>query len=286
MLHCSAISSLWLLKIFYTMVSQKREELEKEKEDIQAKLAQRSPRLPRPISPELVARALPSGAALIDFLEYTHYSLSKDKKGALDHERRLLAFVVQRGRKVACVELGPLAPIQGAIDAWRKPLLTPSGAVDQRAAADLRNRVWLPLERALHGARTVLLAPDGAVNGLAFAALPGSKAHTYLIEDVALGYVTSGRQLLEAAADDGPQGQGLLAVGGLAYGAAAAAAKGYGYLPGTRLEAERRELEAAPVQGTARRDEDLRGSPIVRARRLTIEVAVEVADRRAGRPDA
>jgi CHAT domain-containing protein len=83
---------------------------------------------------------------------------------------------------------------------------------------------------------------------LPFAALPGRKPGTYLIEELAIGYVTSGRHLLELDADkNAPRGQGLLTVGGLAYGKPPAqpakpavfAPLAYGELPGTQLEADR-----------------------------------------------
>jgi CHAT domain-containing protein len=94
---------------------------------------------------------------------------------------------------------------------------------------------------------TVLIAPDGVLCGLPFAALPGRKDGTYLVEEFTIGYVTSGRHLLELNADkDRTRGQGLLAVGGLDYGPvpakpsdkAALAPLAFEPLPGTRLEAE------------------------------------------------
>src|SRR5262249_61455490 len=97
--------------------------------------------------------------------------------------------------------------------------------------------VWQPLQQPLAGVQTVLIAPDGVLTGLSFAALPGRQANTYLIEEVALGYVTSGRHLLELALEDSRPAAGLLAVGGLAYGAAPRGkpvAAGYQALAGTR----------------------------------------------------
>jgi CHAT domain-containing protein len=81
-------------------------------------------------------------------------------------------------------------------------------------AAELGRRVWEPLTPHLAGARTVLVAPDGALMAFPFAALPGSRPGSYLVEDLALGYVASGRQAVEALAEpEGPAGRGLLAVG-------------------------------------------------------------------------
>jgi CHAT domain-containing protein/tetratricopeptide (TPR) repeat protein len=221
--------------------------LEKEKEDLELRLAQKSAAYLRALKlrqadAAQVSAALPRDAALVDFLEYNHISPPPAKKGRWKVETRLLALVLRRDRPPALVQLGPATEIDAAVQAWRRAVQAYQNP--QAAAAELSRRVWQPLHKHLAGAHTVLLAPDGVLCGLSFAALPGSKAGTYLIEDVALGYVSSGRHVLElAVADDGPRGQGLVAVGGLVYGQSkaegtAAAKKSYGDLPGTRLEAE------------------------------------------------
>src|SRR5262249_14040792 len=83
---------------------------------------------------------------------------------------------------------------------------------------------------------------------LPLAALPGAKPRSFLVEEYAIGYVPSGRHLLERAAGAArPKSDGLLALGNLDYGrpAAGPAAPGggppppYGRLPGTPLEVER-----------------------------------------------
>src|SRR5262249_35760966 len=72
--------------------------------------------------------------------------------------------------------------------------------------------------------------------------LPGRRAGSYLVEELAIGYVTSGRHLLELdAAKDRRRGRGLLTVGGLPYGKASpssAAAEPWKEVPGTGLESE------------------------------------------------
>src|SRR5262249_15021825 len=121
-------------------------ELEKEKDDIQGKLAERSLRFRRQsfVGPEVVAKAVPAGAALLDFLEHTHPGRAKKGVGAGD--RRLLPLVVRRGREVSCVDLGSVQRTRRATDAWRKPVQSaPAGTIDHQAAADIRKRVWLPL---------------------------------------------------------------------------------------------------------------------------------------------
>src|SRR5262249_1725055 len=139
------------------------------------------------------------------------------KKGNFRFEPRLAAFLLRRGREPALVDLGPEAPIARAVAAWR--LAAAGERSPDQEGRDLARLIWQPLAQHLKGARAVLIAPDGVLCGLPFAALPGRQEGTYLVEDLAIGHVTSGRHLLELAADrDAPRGQGLLAVGDLAFG--------------------------------------------------------------------
>jgi CHAT domain-containing protein len=232
--------------------------LEAEKEKLEVQLAQQSePYLRsqelRKVTPRKVTDALPSATALIDLLEYDHSSPSATEKGCWNVERRLLAFILVRGREPVLLPLGEVGPIDKDMQTWRQALKTYQSP--EFAAAELARRVWQPLQKHLEGVKTVLIAPDGVLTGLSFAALPGRKANTYLLEEVAIGYVTSGRHLLELAIEDTRPAAGLLAVGGLAYGNAPKgrpAASVYKDLPGTWIEAEaisrlfRQQFAAAP----------------------------------------
>jgi CHAT domain-containing protein len=119
--------------------------------------------------------------------------------------------------------------------------------------------VWEGLERHLAGARAVLLAPDGELAGLPFAALPGRKPGSFLLEDYSFGYLTSGRQLLEPADLTKGKAGGLLTLGGADFGRAGAAGRlgqprDWQSLPGTEAEARGVEdLFAARFPGEPRR---------------------------------
>jgi tetratricopeptide (TPR) repeat protein len=230
------------------------DDLERRKEQLEANLALDSGSYRRFLqlrqaTARHVADALPEHTALVDFLEYNHVIPPPQRKGRFERERRFVAFVVVRGRKPVLVPLERAEPIEQAVQAWRKPMQSiPLGRIDERAGMELRRRVWQPLQAHLGDASTVLLAPDGALTALPFAALPGGKPGTFLIEDITLGHVASGRQLLELASDaQRPAGRGLLAVGDLPYGtapdaatlAATPGALAVGLLPGTRRELDR-----------------------------------------------
>jgi CHAT domain-containing protein len=91
----------------------------------------------------------------------------------------------------------------------------------------------------------VLIAPDGELAGLPFAALPGDKPGSFLLERYVFGYLSSGRQLLVPAPE--VEGDGLLVLGGADFGKRRATAdplarpRHWPALPGANLEARRVE---------------------------------------------
>jgi tetratricopeptide (TPR) repeat protein/CHAT domain-containing protein len=193
--------------------------LEVDKEHLERTLAEKSAafrrfREVRRAGAAEVAGALPDGTALVDFFYYRPWTA---KRKAKQVEFRLLAFVVQRGTDPVCVPLGNTEEIDEALLAWRAAVLR--GQNPDADGARLAALVWRPLVKYLGNARTILLAPTGPLALVPFGALPGSKPGTYLLEERTIGYVTSGRHLLELAADtERPTSAGLLALGGLDYG--------------------------------------------------------------------
>ncbi len=155
---------------------QQLDRLREAKEDLEADLARRTAgyRGQKQVErqgPDEVAAALPDEVALVDFLEYTHYSPPQGGKGRFQREQRLLAFVVRRGRPVALVPLGAARAIDESVRSWRRALGARQGGALQTAAAELGRRVWEPLRPHLGDARTVLIAPDGGLSLFPFAAL-------------------------------------------------------------------------------------------------------------------
>jgi tetratricopeptide (TPR) repeat protein len=259
------------------------DEMERRKEQLEANLALKSDSFRRFLqlrqaTARHVADVLPEHTALVDFLEYNHFLPPPPRKGQLERERRFVAFVLVRGRQPVMVPLGLAEPIEQAVQAWRKPMLSaPPGRIDERAAAELRRRVWQPLQAHLGDASTVLIAADGALTALPFTALPGARPGSFLIEDLTIGHVASGRQLLELASDvQRPSGRGLLAVGDLPYGTAPDAATpgaiAVGPLPGTRRELDR--IEAAHRHAWPQERVTLLTGAAIDAPRLKRELAV------------
>ncbi len=220
--------------------------LEGEKERLEAELSRdseafRRHREARLATPEDVAAALPRGAALVDYLAYSHVEGGDGRRRA---EGRLLAFVLAPGRETVCVPLGPLPPIGEAVAGWRRAVLRGEDA--RRAAEKVAALVWDPLRKHLTGCGSVIVSPDGALWGLSFAALPGRRPGSYLVEDVAVGLVTSGLHPLENKALPAARADGLLVVAGLDYGEGAGL---WARLPGAGREGE---VTAALYRGAFR----------------------------------
>jgi CHAT domain-containing protein/tetratricopeptide (TPR) repeat protein len=236
------------------------DELDRRKDELQGRLAQASAafarRQQKPTA-DAVRAALPAGTALVELLSYRHASYTPGPTGgAWRREPRLLAFVLRAGREPALVRLGPAEPIFRAARLWGRSATAPGDGVPDPAAADLlRRKLWEPIARHVAGAKAVLVAPDDELCGLPFAALPGGKPGSFLLEEHAIGYLTSGRQLLEPAGEAATTG--LLAAGGLDFGAAhevgdpLARPRSWRRLPGTEVEARRVEAafrsQAGPV---------------------------------------
>ena len=190
-----------------------------------------------------LARRLPDGVAVVDFVRYYDWSDPKAAAPGSGPIPRFTAFVLRRdavapGYRLARLELGPAAPIDRDVTAWRAWLQAgvrgagrgfkfrhdgASGEVDPAEARKrLREAVWVPLIPHLTDTSTVVVVPDGSLTRLPWSALPGDAPGRLLVEDIAVATATSGQQILEILTHD-PAGEGRrVVVGGLAYDAAIA----------------------------------------------------------------
>jgi CHAT domain-containing protein len=108
---------------------------------------------------------------------------------------------------------------------WREGLAARAPGPMQTAALKLSHLVWAPLKPHVEGATSVLVAPDGPVTTFPLAALPGRRPGTYLVEDLAIDYLSSAHRLVAPPATPakgkakGPQAKldGLLGIGGIDY---------------------------------------------------------------------
>jgi CHAT domain-containing protein/tetratricopeptide (TPR) repeat protein len=235
------------------------EELTEEKERLESDLARRSDgfrqqRKAERLEPERLQAALPPDAALVDFLEYTHLSRPPQGKGPSQVERRLAAFVVRRD-SIEQLDLGPATPIAEDIDRWRARYATRMGKAPAEGMADpaaqLRKRLWQPLERHLKGAKVVLVSPDGALNGLPLAALPGAEPGKFLVHEYAFATVAVPQllpELLRGTPRSAKEPPSLLLAGGIDFGERKAAAQAGALPPFQELRGTESEINDLRTQ--------------------------------------
>lgn len=198
--------------------------------DLQGQLAQpfaQHTRRALQVTPEEVQQKIPTDAALVEYVRVG------DQYGA----------VVMTPQAIHWVPLGPAAAIDDTLSKARRAMKT----LDRHVAKHLKEMyqlVWSPLLPALGDCRHVIISPDSRLNFLSFATLitPDNK---FLVEDVGLEYVASGRDLLNSAK---PHPQQARLFGNVAFGGS------------TDSEARPPEyfyLNLTPLPGTARECSDL-----------------------------
>lgn len=198
----------------------KFDELSADKERIEKELAKSSAafhRVNQEIGLSHLLAALPKEAVLVDFHEFV--GIKKDEDGQNQATENLLAFVVRHDHPVQMIDLGERTSIYAAINKWRTPMDPQrdgpaTWAAAATAGTQLRERLWLPLEKHFGELETVLLSPVGELGTLPFGALPGDKPNSYLIERYRIATIPVPRllpQLVERPeSNDIPAGDLLL----------------------------------------------------------------------------
>jgi CHAT domain-containing protein/tetratricopeptide (TPR) repeat protein len=165
-------------------------ELSEQREQIEASLSQRTEafrmlRASQKLTSAVLQKLLPEGTVLVDFVIYNG---------------QLAAFVVTRN-KLQRVELKEIKPLAEAVQEFRASLKRGQPLKGKNDPARvLREKLLDPLDEHLTGAKLILIAPDGPLNQLPFAALPGRKQGSYLLEEVALAMVPVPQMLPELLA--------------------------------------------------------------------------------------
>jgi CHAT domain-containing protein/tetratricopeptide (TPR) repeat protein len=236
------------------------------------------PLLPAVDRTEKLAKATPTDlqsllspdAAVVDFLRYVLFEQDPQKPGKEGEKWtvRYLAFVVARD-KVAWVDLGPAKPIEDAVTAWRAAITTGKD-VPSEMPERVRDLAWAKVRKELPDkVKVVYVSPDLALCRIPWAALPGDKPDTVLLEDYAVAVIPHAALLLDKlwpqeAMKNRPAS--VLAVGGVAYDAAPtpsekpAVNRGEPLLkPGQKLQWDALPGAAAEVKGVtgAARRKDL-----------------------------
>ena len=224
------------------------------KERLEKKLAEINPPTEHEISIrdsriEDLQKALPGSVAIVDLVKVNDWKFEDKEITLLQNDGAKVtrtvkkekvspvydAFVTHGGKasQVHWVQLGDAEPIDAAISRWRAELTGENGdrglktksvkgsdnksksMVDPREL--LRNRLWEPLEPHLKDCHTVIILADGDLHRLPWAALPGTKPDSFLIEDYAISTASYGQQLIGFLTAEQPSNSGLFVAGGIQY---------------------------------------------------------------------
>ncbi|MBX9625086.1 MAG: CHAT domain-containing protein, partial [Gemmataceae bacterium] len=174
--------------------------------------------------PTDIQKALPRDAVVIDTLRYTLFEYDPARPGKAGEKRTpsYTAFVITK-EKVVWVELGPAGPIEQAVGRWRAAVTAdPPAPVPADLPKRVRELVWEPVRKEFPaGVKTVYVAPDAELTKVPWAALPGDKPNTILLEDFAVAALPHAPYLLDKLWPQDPRPtrpDGLLAVGGVPFG--------------------------------------------------------------------
>jgi CHAT domain-containing protein/Tfp pilus assembly protein PilF len=144
------------------------------------------------VTVDQVRRALPEGAALVEFVRYSHF-LDKGQS-----ESRYGAIVLTRSNGAKWLGLGSAEAIERNTRLYQSLVRGhPDDATMGKVLAALYQQLWAPIQQVLpKETGTVILSPVGELNFVSFATLL-SPGQLFLAETHMVRYVTSGRDLLK-----------------------------------------------------------------------------------------
>jgi CHAT domain-containing protein len=143
-----------------------------------------------------VARALPTDAALVEFIVYTERPLfvkPGTSVSSLPPSQRYLALVLLPDDHIRVLDLGAAEPIDRAASDLRDALARRDAAFLAPAQA-LYHLAFQPLLPLLGGTRRLFLSPDGQLGLVPFAALHDGQQ--FLLDAYDFTYLLSGKDLL------------------------------------------------------------------------------------------
>ena len=203
-------------------VQNQQKKLDKQIKQLESQLSFRSAEFRQqttPVTIEQVQKAIPSNAALVEFIQYRPY----DAKEFTHGEPRYAVYVLLPNGQMQWQDLGEAAIIDAQIQQFRQLLSKPtinSQASEQQeeldragglvskpetnqnsnqkikqTARELDKLLMQPVRAMTGDATHLLLSPDSQLNLLPFAALVDEEDN-YLVENYLITYLTSGRDLL------------------------------------------------------------------------------------------
>lgn len=152
--------------------------------------------------------------ALVEFIKHPVLHLEARQDQMVSGGEQYTAFICRPGMpghspEVAMVQLGPADKLDAAVAAWRRSMATTLTAAPtfqtayENASVELKRVLWEPVAQHLGSAQKIFIAPDSTLSFVSFSALPGTKSGKFLLDDLDIAYVGTGRDLLRSSSDSG-----------------------------------------------------------------------------------
>ena len=234
----SVLSSLTLAgpgKMNMEEYRQRLDELRKEREELEKKLARMSSEFVSRKKTQLadcktVSEKLPSGSVLVEYVNIHPYNFKAKGMENRWGEPEYYAFILPSSKdmpsgKAICpklISLGKASDIDNAVSEYRKEIyrthilwqdgILDEGEAEKRLAEKgkkLYDLVVAPIKDAVGDAKTLYIAPDGDLNLIPFGALQ-DETGKYLLENYRINYLSGGRDLVGYENKTGNNGKTLI----------------------------------------------------------------------------
>ena len=156
------------------------------------------------VTADEVLASLPTDSALLDYVVWRHFDPRRDEAKQWS-EPHYGVYIVKRTGGIRFFDLGVTAPIDSAIQDFRRGLSKPDAGTGQDLGQQLARKTFEPLISELANVNHLVVAPDGLLNLIPFAALRLGDAKL-LLERFQLSYASSGRDLARFKAKGKPNG--------------------------------------------------------------------------------
>lgn len=179
--------------------------LEEQRDSAENRISRRSAEFfapSKPVTLGAVRAAIPEKTLLLEFAVYRQtsqksggFTVGKKDVPAVEESPRYAVFIIESKNETRGIDLGEARPIDEAINNLRAALRDPKRGDVKKLARAVQEKIMKPIQPFTGDAAHLLISPDGALNLIPFEVLVDEKG-SYLIEDYAVSYLTSGRELL------------------------------------------------------------------------------------------
>lgn len=172
--------------------------------DVKLNLGNSSSEPQKKVTSRSVAKALDSGVMLIEVVKVPVFNWQTSEP---TEESRYLAFTLDHRGNVQYSYISNARKADRAVQASIKVIRKRSKAQESMSAlSELHHRIWKPLLEVTEEAGGIVISPEGSLNLVPFAALRNEEGR-FLIEDKAVLYVSSGRDLLRKKSRKKPESE-------------------------------------------------------------------------------